>query len=461
MRTIDLRGSTLAPDLLRGVLPRAEVDVGGAIDTVRPIIDEVRKNGADALFAFAEKFDHVRPLSLRVPAHVIAEAEHTLDPAVRNALVESIRRARLAHAAQLPEERVTELGPGGLVRQRWIPVSRVGLYVPGGLAVYPSSVVMNVVPAQVAGVDSLAVTSPPQVSNGGWPDPTILAACSLLGVEEVYAVGGAQAVGMLAHGVTTPGADGEADPTRSCAAVDVVTGPGNIYVAAAKRAVLGTVGIDSEAGTTEIAVLADDSANPAWVAADLISQAEHDPAAASVLVTHSERLAADVAEAISEQAAAADHAERITTALSGPQSGIVLVDDLEAGIAVVNAYAAEHLEIQTEDSAAVAERITNAGAVFVGPYSPVPLGDYISGSNHVLPTGGTARYASGLGVQAYLKSVQVIDYSPAALAEVTDHLVTLANAEDLPAHGLAAELRRENRSFHAQPLAPTHTNEIR
>lgn len=442
MRTIDLRGSTLSPEELRGVLPRAEVDVGVAIETVRPILEQVRDGGADALLALTEKFDRVRPDSLRVPEDVIAAAEEGLDPAVLDALVESIRRARIAHAAQLPEERTSELAPGGSVQQRWIPVSRVGLYVPGGLAVYPSSVVMNVVPAQVAGVGALAVTSPPQEENGGWPDPTILAACSLLGIEEVYAAGGAQAVGMFAYGITSRGGDGQVDPANSCAPVDVITGPGNIYVAAAKRAVLGTVGIDSEAGTTEIAVLADDTANPAWVAADLISQAEHDPAAASVLVTPSGEFAGRVAGAITEQAATATHADRIATALSGPQSGIVLVDDLEAGIAVVNAYAAEHLEIQTQDAAAVASRITNAGAIFVGPYSPVPLGDYISGSNHVLPTGGTARFASGLGVQAYLKSVQVIDYSREALAEVTDHLSTLANAEDLPAHGVAAQLRK-------------------
>lgn len=442
MRTIDLRGSSLTPEQLRRVLPRAEVDVGVAIEAVRPILEQVQRGGASALGDLAERFDNVRPPSLRVPAAVIAAAERGLAPSVRDGLVESIRRARAAHAAQLPTERVTELAPGGAVRQRWIPVARVGLYVPGGLAVYPSSVVMNVVPAQVAGVGSLAVTSPPQGTNGGWPDPTILAACALLGVEEVYAAGGAQAVGMFAYGVVTTGAHGEADGANSCPPVDVVTGPGNIYVAAAKRAVMGAVGIDAEAGTTEIAVLADDTANPAWVAADLISQAEHDPAAASVLVTHSSGFAAEVAGSITEQAAKAAHAERIATALSGSQSGIVLVDDLEGGIAVVNAYAAEHLEIHTKNAPGVAERITNAGAIFVGPYSPVPLGDYISGSNHVLPTGGTARFASGLGVQAYLKSVQVIDYSQAALEEVTDHLITLANAEDLPAHGVAAALRR-------------------
>src|SRR5690625_3104948 len=441
MRTIDLRGSALSPEDLRGVLPRAEVDVGVAIETVRPILDEVRKGGAEALLALTEKLDRVRPDSLRVPAHVIADAEENLDPGVREALVESIRRARIAHSAQLPEERTSELAPGGSVQQRWIPVSRVGLYVPGGLAVYPSSVVMNVVPAQVAGVGSLAVTSPPQRENGGWPDPTILAACALRGIEEVSAVGGAQAVGMFAHGVTTRGADGEIDLANSCPPVDVVTGPGNIYVAAAKRAVLGTVGIDSEAGTTEIAVLADDSANPAWVAADLISQAEHDPAAASVLVTPSQALADAVAEHIAAQVARAHHRERITTALSGPQSGVVIVDDLNAGITVVNAYAAEHLEIHTSNPHQVMESITNAGAVFLGPFSPVPLGDYVSGSNHVLPTGGTARFASGLGVGAYLKSMQVVEYSREALAHVSDHLVALAQAEDLPAHGTAAKLR--------------------
>lgn len=442
MRTIDLRGKPLDPTELRNVLPRAEVDVGVAIETVRPMLEQVRARGVEALAEFADTFDGGRPPSLRVPAEVIAEAEASLDPKVRAALLEAIRRARLGHSAQLPQDRTTEVAPGGIVHQRWIPVTRVGLYVPGGLAVYPSSVVMNVVPAQVAGVDSLAVTSPPQADNGGWPAPAILAACALLGVDEVYAAGGAGAVGMFAYGVTTTGPDGEVDAANTCAPVDVVTGPGNIYVAAAKRAVLGEVGIDSEAGTTEIAVLADDTATPAWVAADLISQAEHDPAAASVLITPSADFAAAVQSAITEQVATAPHAERIRTALSGPQSGILLTDDLEASIAVANAYASEHLEVHTEGAAEVAARITNAGAIFVGPYSPVPLGDYVSGSNHVLPTGGTARFASGLGVQAYLKSVQVIEYTRTALEEATDHLITLAEAEDLPSHGNAAALRR-------------------
>ncbi|SED88419.1 histidinol dehydrogenase [Ruania alba] len=438
MRTIDLRGRRLTPSELRAVLPRAEVNIEVASQRVRPILGRVRSEGAAALSDLSERFDGVRPHSLRVPAPVLETALQELPADVRSALEEAIRRARLGHEAQVPKPATTSLGPGAQVRQKWVPVQRVGLYVPGGLAALVSSVVMNVVPAQAAGVGSIAVASPPQKDNDGWPETTILAACALLGVDEVYAAGGAQAIGMFAYGV----GDGESDEANSCAPVDVVTGPGNIYVAAAKRAVLGVVGIDSEAGTTEIAVLADETAEPAFVAADLISQAEHDPAAGSVLVTDSPALAASVDEAIGEQTDVAKHHQRIRTALSGPQSGVVLVDDLEHGIAVVDAYAAEHLEIHTAEAASVADRIQNAGAIFVGPYSPVPLGDYIAGSNHVLPTGGTARFASGLGVQAYLKSVQVIEYDRTGLEEVTDQLITLAHAEDLPAHGVAARLRR-------------------
>ncbi|MBZ2199274.1 histidinol dehydrogenase [Occultella gossypii] len=436
MRTIDLRGRALGAAELRAVLPRAEVDIEVATGRVAPILARVRTEGAPALADYAEQFDGVRPASLRVPPEAIAAALEGLAADVRVALTEAIRRARLGHEAQLPTPRTTEFGPGARVHQRWVPVRRVGLYAPGGLAPLPSSVVMNVVAAQVAGVASLALASPPQKDHDGLPDPSILAACALLGVDEVYAVGGAQAIGMFAYGVRSD------LPEDTCEPVDVVTGPGNIYVAAAKRAVLGVVGIDAEAGTTEIAVLADSGADPRFVATDLISQAEHDPAAASLLVTDSTVLADAVAEEIETRVAGAKHSARIRTALSGPQSGVVLVDDVDHGIEVVNAYAAEHLEIQTADAAAVAERIHNAGAIFVGPYSPVPLGDYIAGSNHVLPTGGTARFASGLGVQVYLKSVQVIDYDEAGLKEVTDDLIALAAAEDLPAHGEAARVRR-------------------
>lgn len=439
LRRIDLRATDLTPAALVDVLPRATLDVEAAMAQVLPIIDDVRARGGAALRDLAERFDGVRPEHLRVPADALAEALEGLDPQVREALELSIAHNRAGHTAQLPTERDTEILPGGHVRQRWVPVSRVGLYVPGGLAVYPSSVVMNVVAAQVAGVPSLAVASPPQEAFGGLPHPTILAACALLGVEEVYAVGGAQAVGMLAYGAA--GEEGTADGAQLCAPVDVVTGPGNIFVAAAKRAVMGRVGIDAEAGTTEIAVLADAGADPRYVAADLISQAEHDPAAASVLVTDSPGLADAVDAEIERQAAATTHAERVRTALSGPQSGTVLVADLEQGIAVCDAYGAEHLEIQTADAAAVAERIRNAGAIFVGPYSPVPLGDYLAGSNHVLPTGGTARFASGLSVMAFLKPVQVIEYDDAALRKVAGPLRALAVSEDLPAHADAVDVR--------------------
>jgi len=371
----------------------------------------------------------VRPEHLRVPAEALTAALDGLDPAVRAALEEAIRRVRTVHAAQRPVDLTVDLGPGARVRQRWVPVERVGLYAPGGLAVYPSSVVMNVVAAQEAGVRSLAVASPPQRHEGGLPNATVLAACALLGVDEVYAVGGAQAVAMFAYGAAG------SEP------VDVITGPGNLYVAAAKRLVRGMVGIDAEAGPTEIAVLADGGADPVHVAADLISQAEHDPLAAAVLVTDSVELAGAVEAKLEDRVDATAHAERVRTALAGRQSAIVLVDDVEHGLEVVDAYGAEHLEIQTADASAVADRVRNAGAIFVGPYSPVSLGDYIAGSNHVLPTGGCAHFASGLGVHSFVKAVQVIEYDSDALRDVGDRIVALADAEDLPAHGEAVRAR--------------------
>jgi histidinol dehydrogenase len=364
----------------------------------------------------------------------VSEALAGLDPAVRAALEESIARARRVHADQRRSEVTTTVVTGGTVTQRWVPVDRVGLYVPGGLAVYPSSVVMNVVPAQVAGVGGLAVASPPQRDHGGLPHPAILAACALLGVHEVYAVGGAQAVAMFAFGLR----DGD---EVLCRPVDLVTGPGNVYVAAAKRLLRGVVGIDAEAGPTEIAILADDTADPVHVAADLLSQAEHDPLAASVLVTDDEALADAVSLELGIQVAATKHVDRVGTALSGEQSGVVLVDDLDQGLAVVDAYAPEHLEIHTGDARTVAGRVRHAGAVFVGTWSPVSLGDYAAGSNHVLPTGGSARHASGLSVPSFLRSVQVVEYDQAALGQVADQVATLAATEDLPAHGAAVRVR--------------------
>lgn len=435
---IDLRGRSLSRRELLDELPRAEVDVEHAAEIVAPLLAAVRARGAAELRDLAERFDGVRPVHLRIPADVISAAVGVLDPDVRSALEETIRRVRQVHGAQRPADFTVELAPGAQVRQRWVPVRRVGLYVPGGLAVYPSSVVMNVVAAQAAGVGSLAVASPPQKDNDGLPDPVVLATCALLGVDEVYAVGGAQAVGMLAYGAA--GTD-DVDGDTLCEPVDVITGPGNVYVAAAKRLVRGIVGIDSEAGPTEIAILADGSADATHVAADLVSQAEHDPLAAAVLVTPSVELAGAVEAKLVDRVDATMHRTRVMTALRGEQSAIVLVDDLEQGLDVVNAYGAEHLEIQTVGAAELAERVTSAGAIFVGAYSPVSLGDYMAGSNHVLPTGGCAHFASGLGVHSFLRAVQVIEYDADALAEVADKIVALADAEGLPAHGEAVRAR--------------------
>ncbi|ARF54866.1 histidinol dehydrogenase [Streptomyces gilvosporeus] len=428
---IDLRGDALPEGgALRDLLPRAEFDVEAALEKVRPICEDVRHRGTAALIEYARRFDGVEIERVRVPAEALTKALDELDPAVRAALEESIRRARLVHREQRRTDHTTKVVPGGTVTERWVPVERVGLYVPGGRSVYPSSVVMNVVPAQEAGVESLAVTSPPQADFGGLPHPTILATCALLGVDEVYAAGGAQAIAMFAYG------------TEECLPANLVTGPGNIYVAAAKRLLKGRIGIDSEAGPTEIAILADDTADPVHLAADLISQAEHDPMAAAVLVTDSVELADKTEKELAPQIAATKHVEdRIVPALSGRQSAIVLVDGLDEGLRVVDAYGAEHLEIQTADAAAVAARVRNAGAVFVGPYAPVSLGDYCAGSNHVLPTGGCACHSSGLSVQSFLRGIHVVDYTRDALAEVAHHVVTLAEAEDLPAHGAAIKAR--------------------
>jgi histidinol dehydrogenase len=435
---IDLRGGG-GPDP-RTLLPRAAADLATAIERVRPVVAAVRDLGFPAVRDATERFDGVRLTALRVPAAAIAAAERDLDPRVREALVECASRARAAHADQRPSDVTTRVVPGGTVTHRWVPVARVGLYVPGGLAMYPSTVVMNVVPAQAAGVGSLALASPPRRETG-LPDARVLAACALLGVDEVYAVGGAQAVAMFAYGCGARAAGDHAPEGVSCPPVDLVTGPGNVYVTAAKRLLRGVVGIDAEAGPTEIAILADDTADPVHVAADLVSQAEHDPMAASVLITQSAVLADAVDQELARQVAATKHADRVTAALTGPQSGTVLVDDIDAGLRVVDAYAAEHLEVQTRDARAVALRVRNAGAVFVGPYAPVSLGDYCAGSNHVLPTGGSARHSSGLSVRSFLRGVQVVEYDREALAHAAPHVVTLSEVEDLPAHGQAVTVR--------------------
>jgi histidinol dehydrogenase len=430
----DLRTALPGRAELREVMPRAEVNVDAVLEQVRPIVAAVAERGVEAALELAERFDRVRPESVRVPKAALTRALDELDGGVHAALGTAIERARKVHADQRRPDVVTKVTAGGTVTERFLPVRRVGLYAPGGLAVYPSSVVMNVVPAQAAGVDSLVVCSPPQAEHGGLPHPTILAAAAMLDVDEVWAVGGAQAVALLAYGGTDT--DGSVlDP------VDLVTGPGNAYTTAAKRLLRGLIGIDAEAGPTEIAVLADHTADAVHVAADLVSQAEHDPFAASVLVTTSLELADQVDRELERQVAATKHTERIRTALTGRQSGTILVASIDDGIEVVDGYAAEHLEIQTVDASAVARRVRNAGAIFVGPWAPVSLGDYCAGSNHVLPTGGCARHSGGLSVQTFLRGIHLIEYTEEALREVTDQVVTLANAEDLPAHGQAVTAR--------------------
>lgn len=433
LQTIDLRGKELSTSQLRRVLPRGGTDVASVLDKVAPMVHHVREEGAAAALDYGEQFDGVRPAQVKVSPEALEKAAAELDPAVREAIEESIARVRKVHAEQKPARHTTELAPGAQVTEVFLPIDRVGLYVPGGKAVYPSSVIMNTVPAQEAGVTSLVVASPPQKEFGGLPHPTVLATCYILGVDEVWAVGGAQAIALLAYG----------DDSAALEPVDIITGPGNIFVTAAKRLVRGIVGTDAEAGPTEIAILADKTADPIYVAYDLISQAEHDPMAASVLITDSPELAEQVRLEVEARYTATLNAERAAQALRGQQSGIVLVDDMEAGIAVANAYAAEHLEIQTAQARADAEKITHAGAIFVGEFSPVPLGDYSAGSNHVLPTSGTARFSAGLSTHTFLRPVNIIDYDRVALGEIADKVIAFANAEQLPAHGESIRARFE------------------
>ena len=433
IRTLDLRGRHLSKAEINREIPRARLDVETAMVAIAPILERVKNGTEETLRQLAQEFDGVKPVDIRVPQSALDQALAQLDPEIRAALELSISRIRKVHLDQVRTDKTVQVVDGGSVTEKWIPVDRVGLYVPGGRAVYPSSVMMNVVPAQIAKVPSIAVASPPQSEFGGLPHPTILATCALLGITEVYAVGGAQAIALFAYGIE-----------GFCEKCDLVTGPGNIYVAAAKRALRGVIGIDSEAGPTEIAILADESAYASDVAADLISQAEHDPIAAAVLVTTSPELATEVEAELKKRVAVTKHSDRITTALAGIQSAIVLVDSVSQGLDVVNAYAAEHLEIQTKNAAQDAQQIRNAGAVFIGRFAPVSLGDYSAGSNHVLPTGGCACHSSGLSVQTFLRGLHFISYDQKSFTEIAPTVVTLANSEDLPAHGEAMTVRFEN-----------------
>jgi len=436
MRVVDLRGRQLSKRGYQELLPRAPLDINSALSDIKPILDSVKNGDESTLLELSSRFDGIAPQSLRVPKAVMSSALTNLDPQLREIITESVRRVRIVHRDQQRGATTTRVVDGGEVQERWVPVDRVGLYVPGGRAVYPSSVVMNVVPAQIAGVPSIAVASPAQKENDGWPHPTILAACALLGVDEVYAMGGAQAIAAFAYGVK----NGENEILEP---VDLVTGPGNIYVAAAKRALRGTIGIDSEAGPTEIAVVADSTANPEDVAADLISQAEHDTIAAAILITDSVKLAEEVQVRVQQRTVRTKHSARITEALSGIQSAIVLTDNLEQSLDIANAYAAEHLELLVANPQSASEKIRNAGAVFLGRFAPVSLGDYLAGSNHVLPTGGCACHSSGLSVQTFLRGLHFVSYSERAFREIAASVITFAQAEDLPAHGEAIAARFE------------------
>ncbi len=435
MRLVDLRGQRLSKAGYTNLIPRAALDVAEAMKLVEPILTRVKNGNESDLIALAKEFDAIAPQSIKVPREELTKALAALDPKIRAALEISAERIRKVHSDQIRGETTTRVVDGGSVTEKWVPVDRVGLYVPGGRAVYPSSVMMNVIPAQIAKVQSIAIASPPQSDFGGLPHPTILATCELLGVTEVYAVGGAQAIALFAYGME-----------NLCEKCDLVTGPGNIYVAAAKRALRGIIGIDSEAGPTEIAIVADETAIAADIAADLISQAEHDVIAAAVLITSSEKLIDDVQKELAIRVPRTKHSARIKEALTGIQSAFVLVDSTDHGIEVANAYAAEHLEIQTKDSTKDAQKIRNAGAVFIGRFSPVSLGDYSAGSNHVLPTGGCACHSSGLSVQTFLRGLHFIEYNESAFTDIAPTVITLANSEDLPAHGEAMSVRFEDKS---------------
>jgi histidinol dehydrogenase len=428
---VDLRGkapASLPAGQLNALLPRAALDVAAAVEKVRPICEDVRLRGSAAVREHTARFDGVDLASTRVPEAALSSALAALEPTVRAALEEAARRARLVHEAQLPAETRTTVAPGSRVTERYLPVRRAGVYVPGGLVAYPSSVLMNVIPAQVAGVAEIAVASPPRPEHGGLPHPAVLAACALLGVTEVHAAGGAQAIAMFGYG------------SGECAPTDAVTGPGNVYVAAAKRLLQGRVAVDAEAGPTEVAVIADDSADADLIAADLIAQAEHDPLAACLLISTDPGLADRVDSALSAAVPQARHSERVAAALAG-QSACVLTDDVDAALAVSDAWAPEHLEIQTRNGAVLARRVRNAGAVFVGPWAPVSLGDYLAGSNHVLPTGGTARHTGGLSVFSFLRCVHIVECDRDALAAAAPHIDALGGAEDLAAHVQAVRVR--------------------
>lgn len=393
---------------------------------VRSIIESVRADGDDAVCSYSLKFDGVEPASLIVSPAQLQEAFEQLAPEFKSILEEAADNIRKFHQKQLPDSWFMDDGAGVVLGQRVVPIQKVGVYVPGGKAFYPSSLLMNVIPAQVAGVSEIHLVSPP--GKNGLPSKLVLGAAYLLGVEHVYAVGGAQAVAALAYG------------TESIPSVDKIVGPGNIYVATAKKQVFGPVAIDSVAGPSEIVVLADDTAPPAFVAADLLSQAEHDENASAILVTPSKKLAEAVRQAIIDMVPTLSRHKIITASLEA-YGACIVTDTMEQAIDLVNDLAPEHLEIIVEDPWKRMTQIQHAGAIFLGPYSSEPVGDYFAGPNHVLPTGGTARYASALSVDDFVRKQSIIHYTKDRLRETGPKIINFANAEELTAHAKAIAVR--------------------
>lgn len=428
---LDLSAKSITAELVKSDLPRALLNLDNAVDSIRSLVEKIRINGVSAIQEIALELDGIDITPVRVSELELSSALMGLDRHLRSSLELAISRVREVSQAAIPVSFEVELATGATVAQRWQPIDSVGLYVPGGKAVYPSSVIMNVVPAQVAGVPKLAIATPGQADFGGRPHPTVLATAALLGIKDVFTIGGPAAVAAFAFGI----------PEIGLEPVNLVTGPGNLYVAAAKRLLRGLIAIDSEAGPSEIMVIADNSADPSYVAADLISQAEHDENAAAVLVTDSIELIQQVRTCLEEQISISVNKKRIIEALSGRQSALVLVSDLSTAATLANLYATEHLSLQTTMNEELLGQISNAGAIFLGSFSPVSLGDYLAGSNHVLPTGGQASSSSGLGVHTFLRPQQVIQYSESALSEVASNVVAIADSEGLEAHGEAIKIR--------------------
>ena len=401
--------------------------------TVDDILGQVRTQGDAALLALAEQFDGVRPDPVKVPASVLNGAADALDDDLRDAIEDAADNIRRFHEKQVRESWFTDDGDGVILGQRVVPMERAGLYVPGGTAVYPSSLLMNAIPAQVAGVGEIHLVSPPQ--EDGRPHPLVLATAAILDLEHIYAVGGAQAVGALAYG------------TDTVPAVDTIVGPGNAYVAAAKKKVFGRVGIDSVAGPSEIGVLADDTADPEFVAADLLSQAEHDERASAILITPHRPLAEAVQQHVEDMVPELPRADVIEQALAD-YGACVVTDTMDGAVDLMNELAVEHLELHVDDPWQTMTRIRHAGALFLGEYSSEPVGDYFAGPNHVLPTGGTARHASALGVDDFVRTQSVLSYTKERLEDTGSQITTLAEAEELQAHAKAirARLNRNDES---------------